>query len=367
MLSTPIRRTAKLAAALLLGSSAVALTASPTLASPRRASSAGYLFGIDTYVTYNCVGSALMDTWASNVVEQYKALRANSIGIGFPIYTDSITSNRVSAKDVCNNFSFQSPSPGILAGIIKIAHAAGLTVLLRPLIDQTNLTNQRPENWRGILKPTDLRSWFTSYMNTLKPYLRMAQENHVEHFALETELDSLAAEANWNTAVTTAHRIYQGDLAWNYSWDASQRKVTRKGTSFAVDAYPPLPGASVGASAAKLASMWGALLAQARYHLPNVSHTTIDEIDIPAQSGAYAVPYATSLPLRRYPFNETVQARWFTAACSFVKDHHLRGIYYWGPWLSHHGGALLTAPDRSRPTDIQPAAQAAIKTCFARS
>jgi hypothetical protein len=358
-----VRRPALLIALLGLGGSLLAV-APVTEAASAAPPAAHYQFGIDTYVTYNCVGASLMDQRAATVVAEYKALRANAIGIGFPIYTPSITSNLVYARDVCNDQAFQSPSPAILAGIIKIAHAAKLQVLLRPMIDQTNLSREGLGYWRGLLKPTNLHVWFTNYMNTLKPYLRMAQANHVEHVAIATELDSMNDFPNWKTAIAEARRIYGGDVVWNYSWKSSQRKLTRPGTSFAIDAYPSLLGTTNSTPSWQLAKLWGKLLPIPQYKLPNITHTTIDEIDIPAQDGAYAFPYA-NLPLQQFPFNQTIQARWFTAACSFVKQHHLRGIYYWGPWLSYANGALLTAPDPDRPTDIQPAAQAAVKTCFA--
>jgi hypothetical protein len=47
-----------------------------------------------------------------------------------------------------------------------------------------------------------------------------------------------------------------------------------------------------------------------------------------------------------------------------MKQHRMKGIYYWGPWLSNNAGAMLTTPNQSKPSNIQPQAQAAIKHCF---
>ena len=69
-------------------------------------------------------------------------------------------------------------------------------------------------------------------------------------------------------------------------------------------------------------------------------------------------------PLSAYPFNQTIQINWFTAACSFMKQHKMKGIYFWGPWLANSDGAMLTKPDAAKASDIQPKAATEIKRCF---
>lgn len=349
------------AGALLAVTTVVTATPGGAQLQPRAVS---FQYGINSYVTYNCLGAPTMDKWATTEVSQYKALGANSIGLSFPLYTDSMTSNNIYGRLVCNNIKYQTPPPGILAGIVQIAHAAGLKVFLRPLLDQSNLQEQNPKNWRGIIEPTNLRTWFSNYLNALRPYLEMAQSNHVEHVAIETELDSLSKASNWSAAISFTRAIYKGDLVWNYSWFARVPKARRAGTSFGIDTYPALPTAKPTATPLQLATKWAGLLKQTDYKVPQLRTTTIDEIDIPAQRGAYAFPFATSLSLKKYPFNQTIQANWFAAACSFMKQHHMKGIYYWGPWLGNDDGSMLINPDAKRPTDIQPASKVAISHCF---
>lgn len=322
-----------------------------------------YQFGINSYVTYNCVATSTYLQWARNTINGYKALGANSIALAFPLYTDSMTSNNIYAKLVCNS-SYQSPSASLLGSIVQIAHAAKLKVLLRPLLDETNLQEMNHTNWRGIIEPTNLNTWFTNYLTTLRPYLEMAQQDHVEHFALETELDSLASASNWSSAIALSRAIYKGDLVFNYSWDATVTKKLHGGTSFGIDAYPVLTGTNKKTTVAQLVSKWAKILTQTDYKLPVVKGTTIQEIGIAAQDGAYAAPYSYALPLAKYPFNQTIQANWFTAACTFVKSHHMGGIYYWGPWMGTNEGRLLKSPDTKSPGNIQPSAQKAIKKCF---
>jgi hypothetical protein len=344
-------------AVLALGTSVAAATSRPAKSAPV------YQFGIDTYVTFNCQSAATMDQWATTEALAYKALGANSIGIGFPLYMSSPTSNSVYASSICDQTGAQSPTPAILSGIIEAVQGVGLHVLLRPMIDQDNLVKYYA-TWRGKIEPTNVNAWFASYLATLRPYLFVAQQDGVASFALATELDSLMNATQWPAAISLSHRIYQGKLVWDTSWSTTQDKVTYKGASFAVDAYPTLTGTTVHTTPAQLTTLWSKLLAKKKYKIPNVARTAIDEIGILAQDGAYAAPNAWVLPQATYPFNQKIQANWFTAACSFVKQHHMVGLYYWGPVLSFEGGALLSAPDASRPSDIQPLAQAAIKRCF---
>jgi hypothetical protein len=324
-----------------------------------------YEYGINTYFTYNCQGTTLIDQWATTQFSEYKALGANAVAIAFPIYTDSLKSNSVYTKLVCNDPNYQSPPASLLAGVVDIAHAKGLQVLLRPLIDQTNLYAQGYLTWRGQLAPTNMAAWFQSYLATMRPFLQVAQAHHVEHFAIESELNSLAHATEWPSAIALSRAIYKGDITFDYSWKTAVAKITPGKSSLGIDTYPPLSKATLAATPAKLTAMWSHLLAvSSSYELPRPRATTIEEVGISAQVGAYAEPWNTVLGLPTHPFDQTVQANWFTAACSFMKQHQMKGIYFWGPWLASKAGNLLTVPTPRIASDIQPAAQTAIKHCF---
>jgi hypothetical protein len=334
-------------------------------ASPHATKPPPYVFGINTYLTYNCQTAAQINQSATTEVKQYKALHANSIAIAFPLYTASLTSNSVVAIDSCTNDNEQTPPAYIVGDVVKVAHHYGLSVLLRPLIDQKNLFSQSPGAWRGELNPSDLSQWFQSYLTTLQPYFQMAQADRVEHFAIQTELDSLADLPNWTTAISTAHGMYKGNLVFDYSWDTPAVKVARAGTTLALDTYPKV-SAPITDTPAQLTAQWNHLLTTRTYYrVPTISKVTIDEIGIAAQDGAYGQPYKGQLtPTSTYKFNQTIQVNWFTAACSFMKQHKMKGIYYWGPWLATSNGAMLSKPNPNKPSNIQPLAQSALRRCF---
>jgi hypothetical protein len=343
----------------LVAGAAVTASATTSRATPR------YQYGLSTYVTYNCQGEKAFDQWASTEIAQYKSLGANTIALAFPLYTSSLTSNRVAARLICGNPNYQSPPPGLLASIVQLAHAAGLQVFVRPLIDQEVLFRQSSKDWRGILSPTKVSVWFRNYVAAIKPYLVMAQANHVEHVAIETELNSIADAPNWTSAIAAARAAYKGDLAFNYSWNTPTKKAWRPYTSLGIDTYPIVTDVSISQTPAQLLGQWNHLLhTNPDYVVPLLSRVTIDEIGIPAQQGAYGKPFAGALPLASHPFNQSVQLRWFTAACAFMKQHQMRGIYYFGPWMGTNRGSMLTSPSPARPSDIQPASRTAIKRCF---
>ena len=95
--------------------------------------------------------------------------------------------------------------------------------------------------------------------------------------------------------------------------------------------------------------------------LPWIANVVDDEVGIPAQLNAYRAPATDKT---RGAFSQTIQSNWFSAACNFVKEHHMKGIYYWGSILEDHGGALLSSPDPDLEGELQPMAQRAIEDCF---
>ena len=361
------RRTAlRWAVALLVsGSSSVVAVGSAYGQGSRPAAPPSVQHGIDTYFTYGCESLAKVKRMAQTEVAEFKALGANSIGIGFPLFTVSMSSNSVFAWTTCKGGTVRTPPAWILGVVIQIAHAAGLKVLLRPLIDQENLQQQNPRNWRGELRPTNLSLWFSSYLRTLTPYLRIAQSEKVEYFSVETELDSLADLSNWTALIARCKGLYTGAMEMSYSWDTGVRKVLRPSTTMGIDTYPRLPGDSPTATPEDLLHGWDYLLGhRGSYAVPAIASSTITEIGIAAQDGAYAWSPSGGVSFVGHPYNQQIQANWFTTACAFMNEHKMQGIYYWGAWLARNNGRLPTAPDTVRLTNLQPLGQQAIKKCF---
>jgi hypothetical protein len=335
-------------------SSSKASSSPPAVTTPQR--------GIDIYAPDVCQTAAAWQQNATNEMRGIKSLGANSVSIAFPFYTTSPTSNSLFGADLCDNPEsplppLQSPTPARLAVLVRAAESVGLQVMIRPLMEQSNLYILG--DWRGDIDPTNPTAWFTSYESFLKPYLEMAQANNVAIFSISSELSSLSTEKAWTPTIAFVHSLYTGQLVFDSSWNFDSGEV-HQGTAVALDAYPPLAQSNT-ATVAQLLAGWNDYLKV--QPLPAAAtHVTFDEVGIAAADGAYADP---NIPPATVTFNQTIQANWFTAACEFVKQHKLEGMYFWGQQLSLNLGNLITQPNPQQVSELQPAAQAAIRKCFA--
>jgi hypothetical protein len=291
-----------------------------------------------------------------------KSLGANSVSIAFPFYTTSPTGDSLFGAEMCDGPEsplppLQSPSPARLAVLVHAAQSVGLQVMIRPLMEQSNLYILG--DWRGDIDPTSPTAWFASYESFLKPYLEMAQENRVAMVSISSELSSLSSERGWTPTIAYIHSLYTGQLIFDSSWNIDSGEV-HQGTAVALDAYPPIQQPYT-ATVAQLLAGWNDYLKV--LPLPTAaSRVTFDEVGIAAADGAYADP---NIPPPNATFNQTIQANWFTAACEFVKQHKLPGMYFWGQQLSLNLGNLITQPNPQQVSELQPAGQAAIRKCFA--
>ena len=319
-------------------------------------------YGVNVYVTDNCEPAAVWQANATNEMRGIKSLGANSVAIAFPFYTTGLEANSVFTTNQCHGPTAtpyaQSPSPARVAVLVRAAQAEGLQVLLRPSLNESNLDGQ----WRGDILPADRPAWFASYNQMMKPYLEMAQSNNVARFTISLELESLTKTDQWPATIAFARKLYTGQLVFATSWRGSLphgRGEVHKYTSVAIDTYPGVPTATPASSVAQLLSGWNAYLAAKPFGTAD-RNVTIDEAGIVAADGAYRTPWIYV----DGTFDQTIQANWFKAACEFTRDHKLGGIYFWGPQFTYKFGTLTTQPDPAQTSELQPAAQAAIRACF---
>ena len=318
-------------------------------------------YGLNTYVQDLCQSAPFWSSEASGQFAAFKALGANSVALAFPVYTASLTSNSIVAQRTCGT-NFQSPSPARIAVAVKIAHSMHLRVLLRPLLEETSLS--KGGGWRGVIKPSNTSLWFKNYLATLVPYLDMARQQKVEWFSIAAELDSMAHNSRWPAFIASAKRHYHGSVIFTINWEeGAAGKVKWGGTTPGMDTYQAT-GLPPTASVSQLLLAWNNALKSTDTVPFAISSATIDEIVILAQDGAYATPYKWSLPFNIHPFDQMVQANWYSMACSFFKMHNMSGIYYWGVWYRDGANAFPKSPTANDPQGVQPASAAVIKKCF---
>jgi hypothetical protein len=284
------------------------------------------------------------------LLEYVVSLGANSVGFSFPTFTDGAWPTRVyTTPDV-------TPTPESLADVVRNAKARGLRVMLRPIIDEANITGYASA-WRGSIEPPNVSAWFASYRATLLPYLAAAEAAGADTFVVGTELDSLVDQAaQWQALLTEAAGVFKGRLSYADNWgEWATGRPGVAGAAPGLDAYPPL-SLSESATVAQIASAWMDWL----QNRPDVlTSTVVQEIGIAATPGAYAHParwaedWQTVVP--------SVQTNWFAGACAAVKSLGMPGIYFWtlDAWAetakaeSYNAGSFIGRGD------------AAIKACFA--
>ena len=296
---------------------AVAQSAAQLAGSPQRGIDINFYDG--NFGPGNTVASESPD-----YVNYVKNLGANWLSITFPVFDASRTSSVVVRRA-------STPTPADLSILIKDAEAAGLSVLLRPLLDDSNLGTSRV-HWT----PPNLARWFATYQRVLIPYARMAQQDHVKVFNVGVEFDFFAASSRWNGLDSAIRAVYRGQLAFANNWDQlpiGNSSYGGRNVRQDVDAYPAFQVPN-SASIAVLTRHWDAWASQLK------AGTVLGEVGIPAQPDMYQHPYYWKSKQPNAPIAHYVQVRWFAAACNAVVNDHLGGIFFW----SLPFGSSLTVP-----------------------
>jgi hypothetical protein len=338
------------------GTSTAKATASSTVTAPvvkvsPAAKAETAQLGVQVY--WHTTGTAAdVRAAADKVLNYVVSLGANTVGLTFPFYTNGVHPTRV------YGLASSTPDPAALAVVIDEARLRGLRVMLRPVLDETNITDSNGD-WRGTIQPPSPASWFTSYRTFLKPYLQLAQQKQVQYFVVGTELESLARQkTQWAALGTAAAKIYSGELDYSQNWDnwADGVSSTQAG-NIGVDAYPVLHEGD-GASVGQLTTAWEHWL---RNRSSVLAKTVIQEVGIPAVSGAYSAPARWSKPGDK--LDVPIQTKWFTAACASARALGLPGVYFWD--VDSYADPAKASTDGSG--SFIGRGDQAIKACFAEN
>jgi hypothetical protein len=282
-----------------------------------------------TYSGQDVLAAAVTD------VSYIKSLHANAVMISFPYFVTGRQSTTAFATS-------QTPTPAELAIIIDRAEQAGLYVAIRPLLDETSLSESRV-HWA----PPDLAAWLASYRLFLKPYAQMAQRQRVGEFVVGAEFSKFQNSWRWNALDRSLRTWYHGTLA--YANNARVNLTQASGGRVAlktVDIYPKLPPPFL--------ASW------IRYDRGLPRGTVASEVGIAAIAGAWHKPWVHDWPATQLDLQE--QVHWFSAACHAAIATHLHGIYFWSLPLS----TSLLGPSLTRQIDwAHSPGAAAISGCYA--
>ena len=321
---------------------------------------------LNSYGCPGCIPYGQTDTdFALGLVDMHKQTDAGWVEMEIDLYQNGIYGTRVTDQGPT------STPPTALANGVREAHSDGLHVFIVPHLKEGA---GAALNWCG---PAVLRSaaaaqaWFASYFQALSPYLKVAEEEGVEQFALGNECSSStpglhieqASAALWHTLITEARSIYHYSLGYDMNWQGTshwkaQSWMRDPGLSFiGVSMYQPLVHSPKSLTLAEIENVW--------------NHTFLPEIDgfstscgdkpiILTEIGYWNDVYALyGSPNGLYgpytpmpgPSDPILQADAFQGAVeAALGDSHLDGIYIWD-W-----GSGNFSSDKFAPNNL-PAAQ----------
>ena len=252
-----------------------------------------------------------------------------------------------------------TPSLADIAELTSIAKSYGLRVEYRVLfaVDDSDTRSTS-------IEPGNLQAWLRSLLTAETPALKLAESQDVSEFVAGTEMASIDQSSLWGGFFDAARQYYHGIVSYA-SWGGSGspyeggffsgRRVLLPLEYYGASAYPSIdlpPTATV----AELTSAWEDFLQNAPESV--LERTAIDEIGIAAKAGAYRHPQAFNGMTGTA--DNTVQQRWFDAACRAAGAEHLRGIYFWSMPLNDNPSAPYPSLDlfEGRETSL-----AVIKGC----
>ena len=267
------------------------------------------------------------------------------------LYTADRKSDEVAVTD-------GTASDGSLRLAIRLAHAQGLKVLLKPHVDMANAGGPR-----SLLNPSDAALWFKSYGGHIERYAVLAAEERCEMFAVGTELAQLTEPqhtAAWRALIARVRKAFPGPLTYAANWHSVAVPLFWKDLDYiGVDGYFPLPGGSSGPALDAAWRPWALeLRALSKLWGRPILFT---EIGIAAQTGANLKPWAWD---DFGPLDQNLQAVYMESFLrTFGNETWVAGFFYWA-W---EADAAKTGPlDKSMSVQGKPAEQV-LRRAFARS
>ncbi len=287
----------------------------------------------------------------------------NSVSLVFPLTQSAWNSSEVSTFDMTlsdKNIEF----------FVNLAHQHGFTVLLRPLIDETNITKTGGK-WRGNIKPQNVNKWFESYGALMLHYASLAQKTHAEMLSLGVELNSMVADkycTSWVNLIAKTRAVFDGSLTYSTNWDFPPPLCFWDKLDFiGVDAFYRME-VPLHPSVQQIVYSWNQTIQPVQgFPLSAVSllksaaktygkPVVLTEVGVISQEGAVLTPWQWDLGK---PVDLDSQHNFFAATCMATKGT-VAGLYFWNAGLD-------TPKDPSKDTGfdfIGKPAEQALAQCY---
>ncbi|HKY33505.1 MAG TPA: hypothetical protein VJV23_13305 [Candidatus Polarisedimenticolia bacterium] len=282
--------------------------------------------------------------FAERGIAELRALGVSSVSLVIPWVTPHVRSLEMAPR------GDMSPTDDALAGAIRAARRAGMTVLLMPIL---YVDRMEEGEWRGTISPPDWTAWFAAYERFILHYARIAQREQVEYFAVGSELCSTESRREeWAVLIAGVRRVYAGKLTYSANWDH------RRGIAFldkldllGMNAYFELAGddGKGGDSEEALHAAWGPIREEIEaWRRQTGLDIILTEVGYPSRAGGLADPWNYEAP---GPPDPAAQLRGYRAfRRAWQGDPHLHGVYFYLWWGEGGPGDTGYTP-RGKPAE----------------
>ncbi len=220
----------------------------------------------------------------------------------------------------------ETPSDAAVREAVRVAHAAGLKVLVFPILV---IERTRPGQWRGTLRPADRDGWWRSYEQFILHYAKIAAAEEASALLIGSELGSTETwRDHWYHLISRVERLYRGRLIYSANWDHYQQvSFWRRLDQIGVTGYFRLTD-DQRASTATLATSWKRIRAElVAFARAQGKPLWLTEVGYLSRDGAAIEPWnyvrdtAVDVEEQRRAYRATM------AAWSGVAE--LTGVFFW--------------------------------------
>ena len=230
-------------------------------------------------------------------------------------------------------FQWWGERPEGIAACIKMAHAHGMKVMVKP---QLWVSHGKYTGQLSFANNDEWKEFEESYSDYLLQLLQVADSFNAEYFCLGTELNYFvkARKPYWSSLIDSARQLYSGQLTYAENWDCYQDfPFWNKLDAMGVNAYFPLSD-SITPPVNELLKKW-----DPHYEKMKSFAAITGKPVLFTEYGYRSIDYATRKPWESYTdgiMNLQAQQNAYEALFQkFWKEPWIAGGFFW-KWFDAH-------------------------------